>query len=107
MGNTGQASSFSLTRILFVQAIRKLRRRDDSKTRLRHRWHTWTSVCHDSTRRASAIYQSKTCRRTSLGSTSIVTWPTPHLSMVVARCRSEIHGPYLANTIVNPLGTDL
>jgi hypothetical protein len=36
MGRAGQTSSFSLTGVLFVQAIRRFRRRGDPKTRIRH-----------------------------------------------------------------------
>jgi hypothetical protein len=58
MGKRGQTSSFSLTGVLFVQAIRRFRRRHggDAKTRVRHpsRRHTRTSVCHVSTSRATS-----------------------------------------------------
>ena len=47
-GKDGQTSSVSLAGVLGVQTSRRLRRRGDPKTTLRHRRHTCTSVCHAS-----------------------------------------------------------
>ena len=48
IGKGGQTSSASLTGVLGVQPSRRLRRRGDSKTMLRHRRQTCTSFCHRS-----------------------------------------------------------
>lgn len=74
--NAGQTSSVSFAGVLEEQTSRKLRRRGDPKTMLRHRRHTCTSDCHASMsffeNVASSAKKSNTSSRTSSGSMSIV-----------------------------------
>src|SRR6266478_3318104 len=89
--NTGQISRVFLADVPFVQRSCRFRRRDDAKTRLLHRRHTWTSDCHHTFPLFTywdlysiplhsgypTTQKSSISRRTSSGSTSIVTtWPT-------------------------------
>ena len=110
-GKGGQTSNASLG-VFGVQKSRRLRRRGDAKTIVRHRRHTCTSDCHVSIivfayrglPYAQKLYgdsgtlssqQSNIPSRTSSGSTSIdITWPTWHQS--VSNCRGMFdNGTYI------------
>ena len=93
-GKAGHTSRVYLAGVLLVQRRRRSRRRGDSKTRLRQRRHTCTSVCHTSTstfesrRLPSSTRKSNICNRTSSGSMSIES-PGLHRiesTTVVAEC---------------------
>jgi hypothetical protein len=87
-GKVGQTSSVSFASVSEVHAIRRLRRRGDAKTMLRHRWHTCTSGSQSSMSpfegyrkgyRSSSSQKSNIVKRISSGSVLIdISLPTSH-----------------------------